>query len=61
VHISKVHGYEKVSSQKLNKEKTCKFFSKNTSKEAKEQIVAISGYNLQKVMRRTWSYHVIPY
>jgi hypothetical protein len=37
--------YEKVSGQKLNREKTSIFFSKNTRRAANEHIISLAGIN----------------
>jgi hypothetical protein len=46
--------YEAASGQKLNKEKTSIFFSRNTSPEKRMEITQLSGYKPQKAMTSIW-------
>ena len=54
--IKVLEDYERDSGQKLNKEKTSLFFSKNTNKEVQKQIKEKFGAQIVQHHESTWGY-----
>ena len=55
LRVTKIpEDYEKESGQKLNREKTSLFFSKNTSMEVKEEVKGMFEPKSSTSMRNAW-------